>query len=98
MQSKTVRLYHDHMLTKEPGTSQQTPWHQHQPSYNIEGRRNVSMWISVDPVDRDSALEFIAGSHSGSRLMPRSFTDNEAKWFAAGTLADLPDIEAARER
>jgi ectoine hydroxylase-related dioxygenase (phytanoyl-CoA dioxygenase family) len=98
MQSKTVRLYHDHMLTKEPGTSQRTPWHQDQPYYNIEGRMNVSMWISVDPVDRDSALEFIAGSHNGSWLMPRSFMDNEAKWFPECTLADLPDIEAARER
>ena len=25
MQSRTVRLYHDHMLTKEPGTRQRTP-------------------------------------------------------------------------
>ena len=25
MQSKTARLYHDHMLTKEPGTRQPTP-------------------------------------------------------------------------
>ncbi|HXC19994.1 MAG TPA: phytanoyl-CoA dioxygenase family protein, partial [Steroidobacteraceae bacterium] len=38
MQSSTARLYHDHMLTKEPGTRQPTPWHQDQPYYNIEGR------------------------------------------------------------
>jgi len=25
--SDTIRLYHDHMLTKEPGTRQKTPWH-----------------------------------------------------------------------
>ncbi|MBS0396630.1 MAG: phytanoyl-CoA dioxygenase family protein, partial [Proteobacteria bacterium] len=29
--SRTVRLHHDHMLTKEPGTRQRTPWHQDQP-------------------------------------------------------------------
>ena len=28
MQSRSVRLYHDHMLTKEPGTRARTPWHQ----------------------------------------------------------------------
>ena len=52
MESRTARLYHDHMLTKEPGTWQRTPWHQYQPYYNIEGRQNVSFWIPVDPVSR----------------------------------------------
>jgi ectoine hydroxylase-related dioxygenase (phytanoyl-CoA dioxygenase family) len=42
MQSETVRLYHDHLLVKEPGTRQATPWHQDQPYYNVSGRQNVS--------------------------------------------------------
>ena len=50
MQSRTVRLYHDHVLVKEPGTRQRTPWHQDQPYYNIDGTQNISMWIPVDPV------------------------------------------------
>ncbi len=98
MGSTTVRLYHDHMLTKEPGTRQATPWHQDQPYYNIEGRLNCSFWIPVDPVSRASTLEFVAGSHLGPWLMPRSFLDAQAKWFPEGTLEDLPDIEADRER
>ncbi|GAC1496174.1 MAG: phytanoyl-CoA dioxygenase family protein [Steroidobacteraceae bacterium] len=97
MQSRTARLYHDHMLTKEPGTRQPTPWHQDQPYYNVEGRQNVSFWIPVDPVPRESTLEFVAGSHLGPWLMPRSFMDAQARWFPDGTLADLPDIEAARD-
>jgi ectoine hydroxylase-related dioxygenase (phytanoyl-CoA dioxygenase family) len=96
MQSTTARLYHDHMLTKEPGTRQPTPWHQDQPYYNIEGRQNVSFWIPVDPVSRASTLEFVAGSHRGPWLMPRSFMDSQAKWFPEGSLANLPDIEANR--
>ncbi len=96
MQSSQVRLYHDHMLTKEPGTRQRTPWHQDQPYYNIEGRQNISFWIPVDPVRRPSTLEFVAGSHRGPWLMPRTFMDNQAKWFPEGSLADLPDVEAAR--
>ena len=98
MQSRTVRLYHDHMLTKEPGTRQRTPWHQDQPYYNVEGRQNISFWIAVDPVRRHSTLEFVAGSHRGPWLMPRSFMDQQARWFPEGSLQDLPDIEAARER
>ncbi|MEO7953194.1 MAG: phytanoyl-CoA dioxygenase family protein, partial [Polaromonas sp.] len=43
MRSNTVRLYHDHVLVKEPGTRQRTPWHQDQPYYNIEGQQNISM-------------------------------------------------------
>ena len=96
MASKTVRLYHDHLLVKEPGTRQRTPWHQDQPYYNIDGRQNVSFWIPVDPVSRASTLEFVTGSHRGPWLMPRSFMDQQAKWFPEGSLADLPDIEAHR--
>jgi ectoine hydroxylase-related dioxygenase (phytanoyl-CoA dioxygenase family) len=97
MRSRSARLYHDHMLTKEPGTRQRTPWHQDQPYYNIEGRQNCSFWIPVDPVSRAATLEFVAGSHLGPWLMPRSFMDAQAKWFPEGSLANLPDIEAQRE-
>src|ERR1017187_2862099 len=95
-QSSTARLYHDHMLTKEPGTRQPTPGHQDQPYYNIDGRQSISFWIPVDPVSRASTLEFVAGSHRGPWLMPRSFMDSQARWFPEGSLADLPNIEARR--
>ncbi len=98
MASQTARFYHDHVLVKTPGTRQRTPWHQDQPYYNIEGRQNVSFWIPVDSVNRESSLELIAGSHLGPWLMPRTFLDAEAKWFPAGSLADLPNIDAAREK
>jgi ectoine hydroxylase-related dioxygenase (phytanoyl-CoA dioxygenase family) len=97
MRSRSVRLYHDHMLTKEPGTRAPTPWHQDQPYYNVDGGQNVSFWIPADPVRRTSTLEFVAGSHRGPWLMPRTFMDHEAKWFPEGSLAELPDIEATRE-
>ena len=97
MRSAAARLYHDHMLTKEPETRQATPWHQDQPYYNIEGRQNVSFWIPVDRVSRASTLELVAGSHLGPWLMPRTFMDAQAKWFPEGSLADLPDIDADRQ-
>ncbi len=98
MRSTTARLYHDHMLTKEPGTRQRTPWHQDQPYYNISGWQNCSFWIPADPVSRESTLEFVAGSHRGPWLMPRSFLDAQARWFPEGALAELPDIDAERSR
>ncbi len=101
MGATTVRLYHDHMLTKEPGTRQRTPWHQDQPYYNVDGHMNASMWFPVDPVVRASTLEFVAGSHGSAGdsdrgatwYMPRSFIDDRARWFPEGTLADLPDVD-----
>jgi len=98
MAAHTVRLYHDHVLVKEPGTRQRTPWHQDLPYYNVDGRQNVSMWFPVDPVSRSSTLEFVAGSHVGPWYMPRTFLDGEAKWFPEGTLEELPDVAADPER
>ncbi len=98
MQSRTARLYHDHLLVKEPGTRQPTPWHQDQPYYNVSGRQNVSFWIPVDPVPLASTLRFVAGSHAGTWYMPRTFRDQQARWFPEGTLAELPAIDAEPER
>ncbi len=92
MGSSTVRLFHDHVLVKEPGTRQRTRWHQDLPYYNIEGSQHVSMWLPVDPVQRSSAVEFIAGSHNGPWYLPRTFLDDQAKWFPEGTMAELPDF------
>ena len=97
MGSRRVRLFHDHLLVKEPATQQRTPWHQDQPYYNVGGFDNCSLWMPVDPVDRASTVEFVAGSHRGPWLMPRTFMDEEAKWFPAGSLEELPDIEADRD-
>ncbi len=96
MGSGRVRLFHDHVLVKEPETRQPTPWHQDQPYYNVDGWQVCSLWMPVDPVDRESTVEFVAGSHLGPWLMPRTFMDNEAKWFPEGSLEELPDIEGDR--
>lgn len=93
MRSETARLYHDHLLVKEAGTRQPTPWHQDQPYYNVSGRQNVSFWIPVDPIPLASTLRFVAGSHSGTWYMPRTFRDQQARWFPQGSLAELPDID-----
>jgi ectoine hydroxylase-related dioxygenase (phytanoyl-CoA dioxygenase family) len=98
MGSEAVRLHHDHLLVKEPGTTLRTPWHQDQPYYNIDGSDTVSFWIPLDPVPRESTLEFVAGSHaSGTWYMPRSFFDDRALVFDEGTFADVPDVEADRD-
>lgn len=98
MGSATVRLHHDHLLVKEPGTTIRTPWHQDQPYYNIDGAQTVSFWIPLDPVPRESTLEFVAGSHAtGTWYMPRSFFDDRALVFDEGAFGEVPDVEADRD-
>jgi ectoine hydroxylase-related dioxygenase (phytanoyl-CoA dioxygenase family) len=97
-ESTQVRFFHDHVLLRAPHTGQRTPWHQDLPYYNVEGTQNVSMWIPIDPVDASATLEVVAGSHLGPWYMPRTFLDHQAKWFAPGSLAELPDVAADPER
>jgi ectoine hydroxylase-related dioxygenase (phytanoyl-CoA dioxygenase family) len=97
MGSETVRLHHDHLLVKEPGTTIRTPWHQDQPFYNVDGFDTVSFWIPLDPVARESTLEFVAGSHAPRTwYMPRSFFDDRPLVFEDGAFAEVPDVEADR--
>ena len=62
MGSKTVQMFHDHVLVKEPGTSKPTPWHQDAPYYFVEGEQAVSFWSPLDSV-REASLRCVAGSH-----------------------------------
>lgn len=96
--SRAVRLHHDHLLVKDPGTTIRTPWHQDQPFYDIDGHDTVSLWIPLDPVPRESTLEFVAGSHAtGTWYMPRGFFDDRPMVFEEGTLEAVPDVEADRD-
>lgn len=93
--SSQIRLYHDHVLVKEPYTRQATRWHQDLPFYNLNGSMNASMWLPVDPVGGPTTLQFIAGSHLGAWYLPRTFLHAAARWFPPGRLAEVPDFDSA---
>jgi ectoine hydroxylase-related dioxygenase (phytanoyl-CoA dioxygenase family) len=98
MRSREVRLFHDHLLVKEAGTLDRSPWHQDQPYYPIDGAQTISFWIPLDPVARPSAPEFVAGSQAEGRwYMPRSFVKGTAMVFDDGALEEVPDIDADRD-
>jgi ectoine hydroxylase-related dioxygenase (phytanoyl-CoA dioxygenase family) len=98
MQSGTVRIFHEHVLVKEPGTNKITPWHHDQPYYCVDGRQVCSLWIPLDPVDIETCPQFIAGSQDWGRwFMPRKFSGIEYDHDDA-QLESMPDIDANRER
>jgi ectoine hydroxylase-related dioxygenase (phytanoyl-CoA dioxygenase family) len=99
MRSSTVRFFHEHVLVKEPGTNEVTPWHHDQPYYCVDGDQNVSFWISLDPVPASAAVEFLVGSHRwGRSFVPRNFVDSTAYSAPAAGYELVPDIESERGR
>ena len=79
MGSDTVRFFHEHVLVKEPGAVERTPWHHDQPYYCVDGDQNVSLWVALDPVPASSGMRFLAGSHRWDRwFVPRRFVDHES--------------------
>lgn len=95
MESQHARFFHEHVLVKEPGASERTPWHHDQPYYSVDGDQNVSMWIALDPVNADTAMRFLVGSHRWNRwFIPRRFIDHTPYAPESGRYELLPDIDA----
>ncbi len=95
MGSSTVRFFHEHVLVKEPGAGERTPWHHDQPYYCVDGDQNVSMWIALDPVPAGAGMRFIAGSHRWDRwFIPRRFLDHVPYSEADGRFEVVPDLDA----
>ncbi|MGE0094433.1 MAG: phytanoyl-CoA dioxygenase family protein [Alphaproteobacteria bacterium] len=67
MRSRRVNLLHDAMWVKESGTSRRTPLHHDQPFYCMEGDQMCVVWVPLDPVAQDTALQAIPGSHRWGR-------------------------------
>jgi len=94
MQSQTAQFFHDHVLLKEPGTPNPTPWHQDSPYYFVEGTQTVSLWIPLDPV-KEALLRFIKGSHKWDRMIrPVSWAD-DSDFYDSGEWMPVPDPDDA---
>ena len=96
MGSNTARIFHDHVLVKEPGNSIATPWHQDQPYYLVEGEQTVSFWVPLDPVPRDRTIEFAAGSHRRGKIYRAERFDG-SNLYDGDTSERVPDIEGSKQ-
>ena len=92
MGSRSVRLFHEHVLVKEPDSDVPTPWHHDQPYYSVDGAQTCSLWIPLNSVPRDTVPEFVAGSHLwGKWFRPDRF--NKSPLNADDGLEPVPDVE-----
>lgn len=98
MRSTTSRIYHEHVLVKEPGTREVTPWHHDQPYYGVDGNQLCSIWLPLDAVPKSACPEFVAGSHaSGVLYYPRLFIDHENYANGIEGFEAIPDVDTHRE-
>ena len=96
MKSNKSRLFHDHVLVKEPGSSIVTPWHQDKPYYCVDGNQSVSFWIALDDISKEGCLECIAGSHLSNILhKPKRFNGNDL--YENDNSKEVPDINSNRK-
>ena len=99
MESNEVRLFHEHVLVKEPCTDKPTPWHHDQPYYCVDGEQVCSIWLPLEPVPKESGLEFVSGSHlHGKMYMPIKFLSKSNYDYTPGSYEPIPDIESERNK
>lgn len=96
--SKSIQVFHEHILVKEPGASMPTPWHQDSPYYFIEGAQTVSFWCPLDPV-KDAALRCVAGSHKWPKsVMPMRWSSGDGFLPNSDDYIPVPDPDSDLER
>jgi ectoine hydroxylase-related dioxygenase (phytanoyl-CoA dioxygenase family) len=83
------------VLIKEAATESRTPWHHDQPYWTVDGHQVCSIWVPLDPVPRETCVEFVAGSHRwGKWYTPKSFYDLSDR--DGNEFETVPDIDARR--
>ncbi|GGC41315.1 phytanoyl-CoA dioxygenase [Novosphingobium marinum] len=96
-QSREVWFFFEQVFHKV-GAGRRTPWHQDTSYFPVEGEHLSVVWISLDRVSKEQALEFVRGSHKGTIFNGAAFTgdDDTAPLYDEGAMPRLPDIEASR--
>jgi len=99
MRASSVRFYFDHLLVKQPGTREPTPWHQDIPYWPFLGRKICSVWVALtDARVAESSLEFVRGSHGWNKYFAPVPFGVKAAWTADFSGETCPDIGAARNQ
>ncbi len=101
--SSRVNFFFDAVFVRSAGSQFETPWHQDEPYWSVEGHDTCTVWMPLVPVKAKNALAFVPGSHVATEvfdqynfgnLNPDGKTDVDRSDFTAIAEADLPDIGA----
>jgi ectoine hydroxylase-related dioxygenase (phytanoyl-CoA dioxygenase family) len=97
MGASKINIFFDHLLVKEPGSIEATPWHQDGPYWKVKGSQVCSIWFAMDKVTEASGgVRYVKGSHlSENRYRPQSFSGGGDASYVESDLLAMPDIDAA---
>ena len=92
MESSKAQFFFDHLLVKEAGPIQPTPWHQDAPYFAMNGFQCCGIWIALDAVNTaNGAVQYLKGTHKGDTMYaPRSFAKGNSY---TDDLTEIPDID-----
>ena len=98
MMSSQAILFYISVFVRSAGVRARTPWHQDQKSWSAEGLQACSAWTPLDPVPRETALEFVRASHNWEREYQRAgFFEIRYEGDDRTRLPPFPDIESRRD-
>ena len=107
MGSATVNFFFDSVFVRSTGTQFETPWHQDEPYWSVEGYDACSIWMPLVPVKRKSSLSLVPGSHrlktvfkqyNFGDLNPVRKKNVDQVDFSDIAEQEFPDINAEPER
>lgn len=99
LRSDRIGHFYDQLFVKPAGCQVPTPWHQDITFWpvDIECRSICSIWITFDPVERESSgLEFVRGSQRWSQRF-KAVTPNYDPYMLDSDFEDAPDIDNHRD-
>jgi ectoine hydroxylase-related dioxygenase (phytanoyl-CoA dioxygenase family) len=98
MESEEVFLFYDQVFFKGGGTADRTAFHQDMPYYQMMDSPQIAgAWISLDPLDAEHALEYVAGSHLGPEYNTFDL-NNPSKVGVDNGQPPVPNIQKERDK
>ena len=104
MKSKTVNFFFDAVFVRSAGTKFETPWHQDEPYWSIEGYDACTLWMPLVSVKEKNCLSFVPGSHRFKSIFKQKnfgeLTGHPKDQVDFSKVADqeFPDIKSDPER
>ena len=107
LRATAVNFFFDAVFVRSAGSQFETPWHQDEPYWSIEGYDTCTLWMPLVPVKAENALAYVPGSHrldssfyqyNFGDLNPDAKNDVDQVDFSAIGNTAIPDIDADRER
>ena len=104
MKSTTVNFFFDAVFVRSAGTKFETPWHQDEPYWSIEGYDACTLWMPLVPVKEKNCLSFVPRSHRFKSVFNQKnfaeITGNPKDQVDFSNVADqeFPDINADPKR